>query len=91
MARSGVCVREPPFFCGDWRQLPALKATRTICRSKPRRSRRVPPTVAGRVPTSKGIEHHAMPLSPPLEQTRKRRRDFAVGFIPVAATAATGF
>jgi len=32
-----------------------------------------------------------MPLSPPLAQQRKRRRDFAVGFIPVAATAATGF
>jgi len=32
-----------------------------------------------------------MPLSPPLEHWRKRRRDFAVDFIPVAATAATGF
>jgi len=75
MAGSGAIVCEPAFGCGDWRKPPLLRMACTIFRSKPRRSRSVPPAVAGRVPTAKGIE---MPLSPPLEQWRKRRRDFAM-------------
>jgi len=76
MAGSSAIVCEPAFVCGDWQQLPALRMACTICRSKPLRSCGVPSAVAGCVQISKALGIYAMPLSPLLEQTRKRRRDF---------------
>jgi len=82
MAGSGAIVCEPAFGCGDWQQPPLMGTARTIYRSKPRRIRRVPPAVAGRVSLPKALSITQCLCRRRLSNGESGGAIFAVGFYP---------